>query len=128
MGYRAICKSRFCSYFHSNDHLRQILLFHERFFSATCVDLTIGVRTTLRRHLSHIHKICRYKNFAFTQAGRTRPVTKGTYFIALCSAHNTGSFEVFLPCVEYAETWLSSSMALTTQMQASITAVPGLSF
>ena len=113
---------------HSNDNLRQILLFHERFFSATCVDLTIGVRTTLRRHLSHIHKICRYKNFAFTQAGRTRPVTKGTYFIALCSAHNTGSFEVFLPCVEYAETWLSSSMALTTHMQASITAVPGLSF
>lgn len=82
--------------FHSDSNLRQVLLFHECFFSATCVDLTIGVCTSLRRHLSRIHKIYRYKNFDFAQVGRKRPVTKGTYFIALGAVHNTGSFESLL--------------------------------
>ena len=52
---------------HQADNLRQILLLHECFLTATCVDLTVGVCAFLKRHLSRTHKICKYKNFDLVQ-------------------------------------------------------------
>ena len=55
-----------------------------------------------------------------------RTFTKATYFIALSATRNVNSFEVYSPSLEYAETWLCSSKSLTPQIQAAITAVPGV--
>ena len=112
--------------YHSGSQLRHVLLFHECSFSATCVDLTIGVCTSLRRHRAHIQRINKYKSFEFAQNGRLRTFTKATYFIALSATRNVNSFEVYSPSLEYAETWLCSSKSLTPQIQAAITAVPGV--
>ena len=112
--------------YHSGSQLRHVLLFHECSFSATCVDLTIGVCTSLRRHRAHIQRINKYKSFEFAQNGRLRTLTKATYFIALSATRNVNSFEVYSPSLEYAETWLCSSKSLTPQIQAAITAVPGV--
>ena len=112
--------------YHSDSQLRHVLLFHECSLNATSVDLTIGVCTSLRRHRAHIQRISKYKSFEFAQTGRSRTFTKATYFIALSSARNVNSFEVFSPSLEYTETWLCSSKFLTTQLQAAITAVPGV--
>ena len=99
--------------FHSDSRLRRVFLFHECFFNATSIDLTIGPCTSLRRYRSLIHQISRCKSFEFAQAGRKRAVTKGTYFIALGATLNTEDFEVYSPCIEYSETWLCSSKVLT---------------
>ena len=112
--------------YHSGSQLRHVLLFHECSFSATCIDLTIGVCTSLRRHRAHIQRISKYKSFEFAQNGRLRTFTKATYFIALSATRNVNSFEVYSPNLEYAETWLCSSKSLTPQVQAAITAVPGI--
>ena len=112
--------------YHSGSQLRHVFLFHECSFSATCVDLTIGVCTSLRRHRAHIQRISKYKSFEFAQNSRLRTFTKATYFIALSATCNVNSFEVFSPSLEYAETWLCSSKSLTPQVQAAITAVPGI--
>ena len=112
--------------YHTDSQLRHVLLFHECSFNATCVDLTIGVCASLRRHRAHIQRISKYKSFEFTQVGRSRTFTKATYFIALSAASNVNSFEVYSPSLEYAETWLCSSKFLTSQLQAAITAVPGV--
>ena len=112
--------------YHSGSQLRHVLLFHECSFSATCVDLTIGVCTSLRRHRAHIQRINKYKSFEFAQNGSWRAFTKATYFIALSATRNVNSFEVYSPSLEYAETWLCSSKSLTPQIQAAITAVPGV--
>ena len=109
--------------YHSGSQLRHVLLFHECSFSATCIDLTIGVCTSLRRHRAHIQRISKYKSFEFAQNGRLRTFTKATYFIALSATRNGNSFEVYSPSLEYAETWLCSSKSLTPQVQAAITAV-----
>ena len=53
--------------YHSGSQLRHVLLFHECSFSATCVDLTIGVCTSLRRHRAHIQRINKYKSFEFAK-------------------------------------------------------------
>ena len=58
--------------------------------------------------------------------GGSRTFTKATYFVALNATCNVNSFEVFSPSLEYAETWLCSSKSLTSQIQAAITAVPGV--
>ena len=58
--------------------------------------------------------------------GRSRIFTKATYFIVLSPARNVNSFEVYSPSLEYTETGLCSSKFLTTQLQAAITAVPGV--
>ena len=112
--------------YHSSSQLRHVLLFHECSFSATCVDLTIGVCTSLRRHRAHIQRINKYKSLEFAQKGRLRTLTKATYFIALSATRNVNSFEVYSPSLEYAETWLCSSKSLTPQIQTAITAVPGV--
>ena len=112
--------------YHSGSQLRHVFLFHECSFSATCIDLTIGVCTSLRRHRAHIQRISKYKSFEFAQNGRLRTFTKATYFIALSATRNVNSFEVYSPSLEYAETWLCSSKSLTPQVQAAITAVPGI--
>ena len=112
--------------YHSGSQLRHVLLFHECSFSATCVDLTIGVCTSLRRHRAHIQRINKYKSFEFAQNGRLRTFTKATYFIALSATRNVNSLEVYSPSLEYAETWLCSSKSLTPQIQAAIAAVPGV--
>ena len=83
--------------YHTDSQLRHVLLFHECSFNATCVDLTIGVCTSLRRHRAHIQRISKYKSFEFTQVGRSRTFTKATYFIALSAARNVNSFEVYSP-------------------------------
>ena len=92
--------------YHSGSQLRHVLLFHECSFSATCIDLTIGACTSLRRHRAHIQRISKYKSFEFAQNGRLRTFTKATYFIALSATRNVNSFEVYSPSLEYAETWL----------------------
>ena len=112
--------------YHSGTQLRHVLLFHECSLSATCVDLTIGVCTSLKRHRAHIQRISKYKSFEFAQNGGSRTFTKATYFIALSATRNVNSFEVFSPSLEYAETWLCSSKSFTSQIQAAITAVPGV--
>ena len=112
--------------YHSGTQLRHVLLFHECTLSATCVDLTIGVCTSLKRHRAHIQRISKYKSFEFAQNGGSRTFTKATYFVALNATCNVNSFEVFSPSLEYAETWLCSSKSLTSQIQAAITAVPGV--
>ena len=56
--------------YHSGSQLRRVLLFHECSFSATCIDLTIGVCTSLRRHRAHIQRISKYKSFEFAQNGK----------------------------------------------------------
>ena len=112
--------------YHSGTQLRHVLLFHECTLSATCVDLTIGVCTSLKRHRAHIQRISKYKSFEFAQNGGSRTFTKATYFVALNPTGNVNSFEVYSPSLEYAETWLCSSKSLTPQIQAAITAVPGV--
>ena len=112
--------------YHSGTQLRHVLLFHECTLSATCVDLTIGVCTSLKRHRAHIQRVSKYKSFEFAQNGGSRTFTKATYFVALNATCNVNSFEVFSPSLEYAETWLCSSKSLTSQIQAAITAVPGV--
>ena len=112
--------------YHSGTQLRHVLLFHECTLSATCVDLTIGVCTSLKRHRAHIQRISKYKSFEFAQNGGSRTFTKATYFVALNATRNVNSFEVFSPSLEYAETWLCSSKSFTSQIQAAITAVPGV--
>ena len=112
--------------YHSQSQLRHVILFHECFFNASSVDLTIGVCTSLRRYRAHIQRISKYKSFEFAQTGRTRTFTKATYFIALSAARNVNCFEVYSPCLECTETWLCSSKFLATQLQAAITAVPSV--
>ena len=112
--------------YHSGSQLRHVLLFHECTLSATCVDLTIGVCTSLKRHRAHIQRISKYKSFEFAQNGGSRTFTKATYFVALNAIRNVNSFEVFSPSLEYTETWLCSSKSFTSQIQAAITAVPGV--
>ena len=112
--------------YHSGSQLRHVLLFHECTLSATCVDLTIGVCTSLKRHRAHIQRISKYKSFEFAQNGGSRTFTKATYFVALNANRNVNSFEVFSPSLEYTETWLCSSKSFTSQIQAAITAVPGV--
>ena len=110
--------------YHTNSQLRRVLLFHECSFNATCVDLTIGVCTSLRRHRAHIQQVSKYRSLEFAQVGRSRTFTKSTYFIALSEARNVNSFEVYSPSLECAETWLCSSKFLTPQVQDTVTAVP----
>ena len=112
--------------YHSGTQLRHVLLFHECTLSPACVDLTIGVCTSLKRHRAHIQRISKYKSFEFAQNGGSRTFTKATYFVALNATCNVNSFEVFSPSLECAETWLCSSKSLTSQIQAAITAVPGV--
>ena len=73
-----------------------------------------------------LQRISKYKSFEFAQNSRLRTFTKATYFIALSATRNVNSFEVYSPNLEYAETWLCSSKSLTPQVQAAITAVPGI--
>ena len=112
--------------YHSQSQLRHVILFHECFFNASSVDLTIGVCKTLRRYRSHIQRISKYRSFEFAQTGREHTFTEVTYFIALSATRNVNCFEVYSPCLEYTETWLCSSKFLTAQLQAAITAVPGV--
>ena len=74
--------------YHSGSQLRHVLLFHECSFGATCIDLTIGVCTSLRRHRAHIQRISKNKSFEFAQNGRLRTFTKAAYFIALSATRN----------------------------------------
>ena len=66
--------------YHSCSQLRHVL---ECSFSATCIDLTIGVCTSLRRHRAHIQRISKYKSFEFAQNGRLRTFTKALILLHL---------------------------------------------
>ena len=67
--------------------------------------------------------ISKYKSFEFAQVGRS---SSPKLHISLSATRNVNSFEVYSPSLEYAETWLCSSKSLTPQLQAAITAVPGV--
>lgn len=68
--------------YHKTGNLRQVYLFHECFVNATSVDLTVAVCASLRRHLSRIHVVSKYKNFQIVQNRQMKEVVKKT--ILLC--------------------------------------------
>ena len=78
--------------FHLQSQLRHVILFHECFFNASSVDLTVGVCASLKRCRAHIQRISKYKSFDFAQAGGMRTITKATYFIALSAARKCELF------------------------------------
>ena len=106
--------------YHSGSQLRHVLLFHECSFGATCIDLTIGVCTSLRRHRAHIQRISK------TKASNSHKTVACALLPKLLISLLSVPLVIYSPSLECAETWLCSSKSLTPQVQAAITAVPGI--
>lgn len=112
--------------YHTAEKLWRVCLFHECFVNATSVDLITAVCTSLRRHLSQVHSVAKYRNFSYAPTGQMKEITKSIYFIVFHSAFTTGSFEVVSPCIEYSETWSCNSSVLTPKIHEEIKSIPGI--